>query len=476
MKTDISLKPSLFRRRLWLFVGVLMGVGILFQPAQALTGSKLFLIDFESYEEGSPIGSQYSFLGAVFSIPGEPNLLPIIAVEGSPTVGFVGSGDDNPMASGIAGLTDPLINDDFTVGVDIAIDFDPFITSIRMFILDIESTEWVTLRAFDGPNEVGSVTRSGGQSGTGNGVASEFFFSAEAITRVVIEVPDTIGFAVDFITFTRPCEDEQCGPIIEIAQESVPGTGDFNDHILGQLLPYPSASSTTQFYAYDVPEGASWNGLSLTPIIDRSHLLMADTSDGMSLIIVHDRAQPDDPDGGRAEMKFELFNDPDGAFRSVEDDPASTEQGEYVGNPGDSLFTSNHFWSPCCTDGLALSDLEGPWVLFVQFTDTDNDPATATIAGLSEWFAYSSDGTLLPLVLEAERRIRIRAIGMAIPGDLNFDGFVNLVDVALLAMHWQETNCVNPTWCGLTDINQSGTVDEEDIEYLANRWLLDPFE
>ena len=439
----------------------------------AQTGSRLFLVDFESYEEGTAIGNQYAHLGVTFSLADNPNDLPIIAVEGSPTVAFQGTGADTPMSSGAGGLTDPLVGGEFMEGQDIAIDFDPPVTSIRMFVIDIDVAETVTVRAYDGGVEVDSVTHSSGQAGTGDGKSTEFFVSAETITRVVIDVPAQIGFAMDFLSFTRPCEGDECGPTIEITQESAPGAGDFSNNVLGFILAYPTSSSAASFYAYNVPEGDSWNGQSLKPVVDRSHLLVADTTDGLTLVVVHDRAIPDDPDGGLAEMRFELLNDPDGIFRSVEDDPPSNEAGAgYAGGSGDMVFTTGHKWSTCCTDGVALSGLDGPWSMFVQFTEVDGDSGTAPIQGLNEWFAYSSDGTEIGLAMEVGRRVRLRGIDVSIPGDLNFDGFVNFYDFALFAGPWLETSCLDPSWCGGADLNQDGSVNEIDLADFAINWLM----
>jgi|GEM_PF-1552130 len=465
--TGGGLKPIKISILLILFICVFN------EYCRAQSASKLFLIDFESFTEGTQISNQYAHLGAEFSLADDPNEFPIIAVEGSPTAAFKkGSVSDKPMSSGAGGLTDPLVDNEFNIGRDIAIEFNPHVTSVRLFIIDLDSSDTVTLRAYNGDVEVDSDTHSAGQTGTGDGVSTEFFVSAETITRVVVDVPAVIGYAVDFITFTRPCSGSECGPTIEIAQESIPDANDFDDNVLGFILAYPSSSTAANFYAYDVPEGASWNGPSLTPIADRSHLLLAETTDGLTLVIVHDRAIPNDADGGRAEMKFELHNDPDGAFRTAEDDPHSEEAGAgYTGVPGDSVFTSAHFWSPCCTDGWALSGLEGPWSMYVQFTEVDDNPGTAPVAGMDEWVAYSAEGNEITLALELDRRVRLRLVDTSLPGDFNGDGKVNLIDVALFSIQWQQKNCTGPGWCNLADINQDGEVNKADLFILNSNWL-----
>ncbi|MHC4947366.1 MAG: hypothetical protein ACYTG1_03780 [Planctomycetota bacterium] len=442
---------------------------LLFMPpgAAGQTGSELFLVDFEGFAEETEIDDEYAVLGIAFSIDGNPAVLPIIAIEGSPTIGFVGAGDDAPMSDGIAGLTDPLVGGDFMVGgQDIVMTFDPPVTSVRFFVVDIDSGETYTARAYDGSTEVNSDAHAAGQPGTGNAVSTEFFLSAASITSVVLEIPILSGFAIDFLSFTRPCSGAACGPLVEISQESAPGVGDFDTNILGTLLTHPTTASAAGFYAYDVPEGDSWNGQALTPVVDRSHLLLADTSDGLSLFITHDCAIPDDPDGGQAEMRFELSGDPDGMFRSVEDDPPPIEIGAaYTGDPGDSVFTAGWEWAPCCTDGQALSGLDGDWSMLVVFTEVDGNSSTLPIARLTEWVAYSSDGIQIPLALEVDRRVRLRSLGVACPEDCAQppDGQVDVTDLLAVLAQWGQAG----TPC---DTDGGGAVDVGDLLAVLGEW------
>jgi hypothetical protein len=437
----------------------------------AQDGVRLYVIDFEQLAEGTQISDTYASLGAWFSIVGEPELVPIVAVEGDPTAAFTGSGPDTPMSSGSCGLTDPIINGDFGVGNDIAIAFDPPVTSVRLFVIDLDNTESVTVRAYDGESEVGSQTHVAGDSGTGDGVSTEFALAHENITRIEIDVPEGIGFAVDYVGYTRPCTGDECGPQIEIAQESTPGAGDFDEQVLGLIRSSPTTVSAAEFYAYGVPEGGSWNGQLLRPEADRSHLLLAETTDGMTLFIVHDRAIPDDPDGGRAEMRVELSGDPDGANRTVEDEPGDGESGAgYTGDPGDSEFTAGNEWFPCCTDGFALSGLDGEWTLLVQFAEVDGDDGTAPIEGPSEWFAYSADGDVIPLALEESRRFRLRLVSNPplLRGDMNCDGSVDFNDIdpfitALISRDDYESEYPDCNWLN-GDIDESGSTDFNDID------------
>ncbi|MCA9286082.1 MAG: hypothetical protein KDA22_12735 [Phycisphaerales bacterium] len=431
--------------------------------------SALYLIDFEEYAEETPISTQYAALGVVFSVEGDPRSFPIIAIEGAPRVAFSGGGNDSPMSSLSGGLTDPLVNGQFDEPGTIRMDFDPPVTSVRFFVIDIDGGESFTATASSGANIVAAVTRSAGDPGTGNGVSTEFFLEGDEITSVVVGDPDsnTNGWAIDFLTFTRPCEGAACGPVLRVAQESAPGVGDFDDHVLADLLAFPSSGNAASFYAYDVPEGDSWNGPALTPEADRSHLLLATTSEGISLFIVHDRAVPNDPDGGKAEMSFEVLGDFNGAAITVKDDPDALKTAfGYAGEPGDSLFLAGWDWGTCCTDGLALSGLDTGSSVIVQFTEVDGNPNTPPIQGLSEWVAYSSDGTQVPMALEIDRRVRIEVIagGGTCPADLNGDGQVDGADLGILLGAW------GPCALCPADLNTSGSVDGADLGVLLGAW------
>lgn len=56
-------------------------------------------------------------------------------------------------------------------------------------------------------------------------------------------------------------------------------------------------------------------------------------------------------------------------------------------------------------------------------------------------------------------------------GDVDGDNKIDLKDFATLAFNWQMTGCVAPFSCNQTDIDNSGTVDFEDLLYLTENWL-----
>jgi hypothetical protein len=55
-------------------------------------------------------------------------------------------------------------------------------------------------------------------------------------------------------------------------------------------------------------------------------------------------------------------------------------------------------------------------------------------------------------------------------GDFNFDGIVDLQDLALLMLYWLQDNCTFPYWCYGTDLNEDGKVDFEDYALFAENY------
>lgn len=55
--------------------------------------------------------------------------------------------------------------------------------------------------------------------------------------------------------------------------------------------------------------------------------------------------------------------------------------------------------------------------------------------------------------------------------DLTRDYQVNLADFARLAQQWLRTDCILPSWCGLTDLDYSGAIDLDDLEWWSQDWL-----
>lgn len=444
--------------------GMLSSCGSL---AFAAGDEQFFVVDFEDLTEGTPVSTQYGSVGVTFSIEGSPGLFPIIAREGAPTVAFTGTIADGPQASGLFGLTDPIVSGDASVPNDIRMHFTPAASDVRLYVTDIEPGESVTATAYNGAVPVATQSVVGGAAGTGNGVSTLIALTAPTITSVLVDVtgpnPGT-GWGLDFLSFHRPCAEAGCAPRIRVAQESAPGAGDFASHILGEV-PIASALTTpaSAIYAYDVPEGDSFNGFLMTPEIDVSTLFVTQTQEGYTIFLVHDCAIPNNPDGGKAETRVQFLNDADGGAIVVRDDPADLEPGTYEGVAGDSLFEARHIWDTCCTDGWAITGLECGGAAIVQFTNTDGNAKTPTIAGLNAWRVVGADGSEIALALASDRRVLLQHLPPTnCPADLNCDGVVDAADLAILLGAW--------TLSGAADLDATGTVDGADLAILLGEW------
>lgn len=442
-------------------------------PALAVAGTQVTVIDFEEFAEGTSISTQYATLGVTFSIEGAPTL-PIVAQEGSPTTAFTGTAADTPASSGLRCLTDPLVAGDFAVPADLRIEFDPPVSSASFYLIDIDGSESVLASAFDGATVVASQSVVGGAAGTGNGVSTLVTLTAPSIRSIVVDISGPLantGWAVDFLTFTRPCPTPACTLRMRVSQESAPGIGDFAANPLGEVSVWgAAATSAAAFYAYDVPEGASWNGAALVLSPDRSHLFAAETADGVALFVVHDRAIPDNPDGGVAETKVELIDDLDGGFFAVQDDPPAIEVGQYfAGTPGGSIFAARQVWETCCTDGYTIAGLDAEAVAVVQFTNVDSNPSTPVFSGLLEWVVVGAGGETIPLALVADRRVLLEFLPPSnCPADLNGDGAVDGADLGTLLGNW---GFVNPgAGSGTGDLDGSGLVDGGDLGLMLGAW------
>lgn len=223
---------------------------------------------------------------------------------------------------------------------------------------------------------------------------------------------------------------ETTATVIRVYQESAPGAGDFHANYLGTIPPFEVSVSLEEFYG--VVEGCymgSYVRLALEP--DRSLCTFVADANGLAFMTVHDCI--DDPDGGRAEMVIELFDDPSGAAWIVTNAEPGGGHDVYWGDPGDHHFAACHLWGTCCTDGEMLGHLEG--ALEVAFADVDDNPETPCFVGLDSWVIIGSNGRTIPLVLEDGRRVRFE-IDSTCNTDVNGDGFVDVADLLQLLSSW----------------------------------------
>lgn len=218
------------------------------------------LPDGTATTEGLEISDQYSAYGVWFSLADGPGF-PIIAEQGNgnPAVAFQGDTNDN-VCSGTYGLTDPIgPGDDITLFRPIRIDLDPPVRSFRFLCARAPDEGFPIVRYYveglDTAFEALTCTGPGG--GCRRYEVNETSpFVSSLITRIELENPDEgrpHGFTLSRMTVVRDRQPLP-GPFIQVAQESTPGSGDFEENILGILRPWrapiESAPRITDVYLY----------------------------------------------------------------------------------------------------------------------------------------------------------------------------------------------------------------------------------
>lgn len=122
---------------------------------------------------------------------------------------------------------------------------------------------------------------------------------------------------------------------------------------LGTIGAVTADEDIVSYYSYGTPDQASYNGPFPTIPNDSMIFIYEDEGTGeRSLVIVHD--QPNDGAGGEVWMELSGLG-PD-AYVSVEDDPGQENLPAGLDGLGNASFSWR--WAPCCTDGVALSDVD----------------------------------------------------------------------------------------------------------------------
>jgi hypothetical protein len=172
---------------------------------------------------------------------------------------------------------------------------------------------------------------------------------------------------------------------IYVWQESSLDADDFYDNLVGTVETYSTPKTIAEFYAYNTDIAYSYHGeLSGGPdaVSGLTQIFLVQASDGLAFVQVNDK--PLDGSGGHT--RASLWIEGDTAGFAVGDDPGD----EYIDAYGGTEFVANHHWAACCTDGYALSSLDGSWSLMIQFNG---------VTGIQRWGATSSDGANLALAM-----------------------------------------------------------------------------
>ena len=370
-------------------------------------GFATVVLDFEDHDEFTELEDQYAAQGVTFVPAGPELLLPIVAHESGPVSAFTTNdfSSDKPLV-GKGGLTDPIPTGGAPKDpVPIEMHFDPPVLALSMRVFDVDDKEEVLIELFDDLGLLTSALRIAGDPGTGDGVGTLVQLEVPAggaatIARVTTADPDgTVDFALDSVTLTRPAPNG-CGQLVRVSQESAPGAADFDEHVLGVVHPFASGASAASLYAYDYPWKESYNGGLLTLVDGRSNLFLVDSDEGLLLFVVHDR--PGDGSGGQARVRVDVDDFLAAPDVLVGDDPGDS----YTVNPTNGVAVGVWSWMGCCTDGMVVGPLDGPWSATVEFESTLN--------GLDTWIAAGAGDPEIELALAVDRRVRLELL--AAPG------------------------------------------------------------
>jgi hypothetical protein len=159
------------------------------------TAANAGLIDFETILGGAPVDGQTidtQFLasdGVTFSLVGGG--APVLAQIGAPTTAFLGAGGgDTPIAADAGAIGQFFLTDDGltqgTVPGALLVNYSAPTANASGVVLDIDGGETFLIEAFDGVNGAGTLlstfTINAGDADTGNGVATDWFFSLGSAT------------------------------------------------------------------------------------------------------------------------------------------------------------------------------------------------------------------------------------------------------------------------------------------------------
>ncbi len=215
---------------------------------------------------------------------------------------------------------------------------------------------------------------------------------------------------------------------VNVAFESSAGAGDFDSNILGQIESFdttPPLLTVAAFYdwfdtAGDGTTGGSYNGHKHggpDPLSNLTQLFLVDTSEGMSLFVVHDLQW--DGSSGDADMQFDLTADT--ADFLFYDDTHAEDIDDTYATVGGTQFNTTNGWGAGYTDGFVIGSLDNNWSMLGQFTESPS--------GITGWQVVSSDLSTMSLSLEQGRRVRLSQVPIPATILLLGTGLVGLVGV-----------------------------------------------
>jgi len=182
---------------------------------------------------------------------------------------------------------------------------------------------------------------------------------------------------------------------IRVAQESAPGAGDFDDHILGFIEALQTEGTAAAFYRMDYARYGNTTPV-LTP--NKGHVFFVNGSDGVALFVVFGSPNQNNVNNtGTAQTRWELSG---GTASLLQSD----DYGEAWASDGGTVFTTNMSWLGANTDGMVVGNLPVGFTILGQFTAMPTDDEAD---GMTGWLVISADGTAYPLSFVAGQRVRL---------------------------------------------------------------------
>ena len=182
---------------------------------------------------------------------------------------------------------------------------------------------------------------------------------------------------------------------IRVAQESAPGAGDFDNHILGFIEALQTDGGAAAFYRMKWARYGNTTPV-LTP--NKGHIFFVNGSDGVALFVVFGAPNQNDVNNtGAARTRWELSGGTASLLQS--DDP-----GEATASDGGTVFTTDMEWFGANTDGMVVGTLPVGFTILGQFTEM---PTGDKAKGMTGWLVISADGTAYPLSFVVGQRVRL---------------------------------------------------------------------
>lgn len=179
-----------------------------------------------------------------------------------------------------------------------------------------------------------------------------------------------------------------------VSQESAPGVGDFDDHVLGSVEVFQTAGTIAAFYNY---HSNKYNGPVPTFPADKAAFYAVSGSDGLALFGVYDRTSTT---GGQSQATFQ-YTVSNAAFSvplAVQDDDNDPND-SFTFGAGNTVLDHTARWNNGATDGFAAT-FTGPSPSIIANPVSFNSFVTG-------WNVLSSDGNHIPLVFTAGRRAKL---------------------------------------------------------------------